>query len=173
MCVLPARLPVLTWVPSSVPPRKNIRDTFPAGSMQDTTKLLGVRFGVKTRGACTYEESKGVQHHASDNQGSRLSRHRRSSVRGRAETAVHDSRLKTEHGLRCTPAEVALVHRTGYDESLVNQVLFMDSPSSSFWSAVSSEACRMKGEFISVGEALKLIPTFKQISWRFWHLLRM
>ena len=37
-CEPPARLPVLTWVPSSVPPGNNIQDTFPAGSTQDTTQ---------------------------------------------------------------------------------------------------------------------------------------
>ena len=42
------------------PSWNNIQDTFHTGSAQDTTKLLGVRCGVKTRGACTYDESKGV-----------------------------------------------------------------------------------------------------------------
>jgi len=37
----------------------------------------------------------------------------------------------------------------------------MDSPSSSSRSAVSSETSRMSGDFISVGEALKLVPPFK------------
>ena len=37
----------------------------------------------------------------------------------------------------------------------------MDSPSSSSRSAVSSETSRMNGDFISVGEALKLVPPFK------------
>ena len=37
----------------------------------------------------------------------------------------------------------------------------MDSPSSSSRSAVSGEPSRMNGDFISVGEALKLIPQFK------------
>jgi hypothetical protein len=37
----------------------------------------------------------------------------------------------------------------------------MESPSSSSRSAVSSELSRMNGEFISVGEALKLVPPFK------------
>ena len=36
----------------------------------------------------------------------------------------------------------------------------MDSPSSSSRSAVSSETSRMNGDFISVGEALKLVPPF-------------
>jgi len=36
-CVRPARLSVLTWVPSSVPPGNFIQDTFPAGSTQDKT----------------------------------------------------------------------------------------------------------------------------------------
>jgi len=38
-CVRPARLPVLTWVPSSVPPGNNIQDTFLIGSATDTTLL--------------------------------------------------------------------------------------------------------------------------------------
>ena len=37
VCVRPARLPVLTWVPSSVPPGNNIQDTFLIGSATDTT----------------------------------------------------------------------------------------------------------------------------------------
>ena len=37
----------------------------------------------------------------------------------------------------------------------------MDSPSSSSRSAVSGEATGMTGDFISVGDALKLVPTFK------------
>jgi len=37
----------------------------------------------------------------------------------------------------------------------------MDSPSSSSRSATSGEPSRMNGGFISVGEALKLIPPFK------------
>src|SRR5215510_12657523 len=37
----------------------------------------------------------------------------------------------------------------------------MDSPSSSSRSAVSGEATRMNGDFISVGDALKLVPYFK------------
>ena len=37
----------------------------------------------------------------------------------------------------------------------------MDSPSSSSRSAVSGEATRMTGDFIGVGDALKLVPTFK------------
>jgi len=37
-CVRPARLPVLTWVPSSVPPGNNIQDTFLIGSATDTTR---------------------------------------------------------------------------------------------------------------------------------------
>jgi len=74
--------------------------------VQDTTELLGVKCEVKTGGACTYEESKGVQHHLRGNQGSRVidtagpgfereqtppvqgsreSRHRRSRVRERAD----------------------------------------------------------------------------------------
>ena len=36
----PARLSVLTWVPSSVPPRNNIQDTFPTRSAQDATTKL-------------------------------------------------------------------------------------------------------------------------------------
>ena len=36
----------------------------------------------------------------------------------------------------------------------------MDSPSSSSRSAVSSETSRMNWDFISVGEALKLVPPF-------------
>jgi len=36
--VRPAQLPVLTWVPSFVPPGNNIQDTFPAGSTQGTTQ---------------------------------------------------------------------------------------------------------------------------------------
>ena len=36
-CVRPARLPVLTWVPSSVPLGNNIQDTFLIGSATDTT----------------------------------------------------------------------------------------------------------------------------------------
>ena len=39
-CVRPPRLPVLTWVPSSVPPGNNIEDTFPIGSTTDTTTAL-------------------------------------------------------------------------------------------------------------------------------------
>ena len=35
--VRPTRLPVLTWVPSSVPPGNNIKDTFLIGSATDTT----------------------------------------------------------------------------------------------------------------------------------------
>jgi len=37
----------------------------------------------------------------------------------------------------------------------------MDSPSSSCRSAASGEPSRINGDFISVGEALKLIPPFK------------
>ena len=37
----------------------------------------------------------------------------------------------------------------------------MDSTSLSSRSAVSSEPSRMNGDFISVGEALKLVPQFK------------
>ena len=37
----------------------------------------------------------------------------------------------------------------------------MDSPSSSSRSAVSSETSRMNGEFIILGEALKLVAPFK------------
>jgi hypothetical protein len=37
----------------------------------------------------------------------------------------------------------------------------MDSPSTSAGSAASSEFFRMNGDFISVGEALKLVPPFK------------
>jgi len=37
----------------------------------------------------------------------------------------------------------------------------MDSPSSSSRSAVSSETSRMSGDFISIGEAFKLVPPFK------------
>ena len=37
----------------------------------------------------------------------------------------------------------------------------MDTPSSSSRSAVNSAASRMNGDFISVGEALKLVPPFK------------
>jgi len=48
-----------------------MHDTFPTGTARDTTELLGVRCAVKTRGACTYEKSKGVQHHLRGNQGSR------------------------------------------------------------------------------------------------------
>ena len=36
-CVRPARLPVLTWFPSSVSLGNNIQDTFPTGFTQDTT----------------------------------------------------------------------------------------------------------------------------------------
>jgi hypothetical protein len=36
----------------------------------------------------------------------------------------------------------------------------MDTPSSSSRSAVSSETSRTNGDFISVGEALKLVPPF-------------
>jgi len=36
----------------------------------------------------------------------------------------------------------------------------MDSPSSSFRSAVNSETYRMNGDFVSVGEALKLVTPF-------------
>ena len=36
-CVRPARLPVLTWVPSFVPTGKNIQDTFLIGFATDTT----------------------------------------------------------------------------------------------------------------------------------------
>ena len=36
-CVRPARLPVLTWVPSSVPPGNNIQDTFLIRSSTDAT----------------------------------------------------------------------------------------------------------------------------------------
>jgi len=39
VCVGPACLPILTWVPSSIPPGNNIQDMFPAGSTQDTTVL--------------------------------------------------------------------------------------------------------------------------------------
>ena len=35
--LLPARLPVLTWVPSPVPPGNNIQDTFLIGSARDKT----------------------------------------------------------------------------------------------------------------------------------------
>jgi len=46
------------------PSWNNIYDTFPTGTTPDTTKLLGVRSGVKATGTCIYEEeSKGVQHH--------------------------------------------------------------------------------------------------------------
>jgi len=38
VCVLPARLPILTWVLSSVPSGSNIQDTFLIGSATDTTK---------------------------------------------------------------------------------------------------------------------------------------
>ena len=38
----------------------------------------------------------------------------------------------------------------------------MDSPSSSSRSAVSSETSRMNVDFISVGEALKLVPPIKR-----------
>jgi hypothetical protein len=41
----------------------------------------------------------------------------------------------------------------------------MDTPSSSSLSAVSSETSRMNGDFISVGEALKLVPPFKGNKW--------
>ena len=41
-CVRPARLSVLTWVPSSVPPG-NIQDTFFIGSAMDTTLRGSVR----------------------------------------------------------------------------------------------------------------------------------
>ena len=43
-CVRPARLPVLTWVPSTVPPGNNIQDTFLIRSATDTTDqmLVGV-----------------------------------------------------------------------------------------------------------------------------------
>jgi len=45
-------------------PSWNIYDTFPTGTTPDTTKLLGVRSGVKATGKCIYEEeNKGVQHH--------------------------------------------------------------------------------------------------------------
>jgi hypothetical protein len=37
----------------------------------------------------------------------------------------------------------------------------MYSPSSSFRSAVSSDVSRMNGDFISLGEALKLVTLFK------------
>jgi len=48
-CVWPARLPVLTWVSSSVPPGNNIQDTFPAGSATDTTtNHLYFKIQVKT-----------------------------------------------------------------------------------------------------------------------------
>jgi len=40
VCVRPARLPVLTWVPSSVPPVNSIRDTFLIGSATDRTVCL-------------------------------------------------------------------------------------------------------------------------------------
>jgi len=62
------------------PSWNNIHDTFPTGTVQDTTELFGVRFKVKTRGACTYEEGKGVQHHMRGNQGFRESRHYWSSI---------------------------------------------------------------------------------------------
>jgi len=39
-CVRPARLSVLTWVPSSVPPGNNIQDSFLIGSATDTTLPL-------------------------------------------------------------------------------------------------------------------------------------
>jgi len=39
-CVRPARLSVLTWVPSSVPPGTNIQDTFLIGPATDTTLRL-------------------------------------------------------------------------------------------------------------------------------------
>jgi len=38
-CVRPARLPVLTWVPSYVPPGNNIQDTFLIESATDTTRV--------------------------------------------------------------------------------------------------------------------------------------
>jgi len=57
VCVRPARLPVITWVPSSVPPGNNIEDTFLIGSATDTTpcevtqvfqmKLLVIQFKIK------------------------------------------------------------------------------------------------------------------------------
>jgi len=41
-CVRHARLPVLTWVSSSVPPGNNVQDTFLIGSATDTTIHLPV-----------------------------------------------------------------------------------------------------------------------------------
>jgi len=40
VCVRPTRLPVLTWVPSSIPPENNIQDTFLIGSATDTTIVV-------------------------------------------------------------------------------------------------------------------------------------
>ena len=42
VCVQPAWLPVLTWIPSSIPPGNNIQNTFPAGFMQDTIYTIYV-----------------------------------------------------------------------------------------------------------------------------------
>jgi hypothetical protein len=81
----PAQLPVLST--SSVPHGTTSKIRSPSGP-QDTTELLGVRCAVKTRGACTYEESKGVYHHLRGSQGSRVNRHRRSRVRERADTTA-------------------------------------------------------------------------------------
>ena len=39
LCVRPTRLPVLTWVPSSVPRGNNFQDTFLIGSATDTTEM--------------------------------------------------------------------------------------------------------------------------------------
>ena len=87
------------------PSWNNIHNTFTTGTMQHTTELLSVRCEVKTRGACTYEDSKGLQHHLRGNQFER-ERHHQSSVQETADTA--------SSGFESEPAEAAaLVHLTG------------------------------------------------------------